>query len=77
MIVYIEYEYISHPSEFSIIDVFEGVSAGTPRRRGDYPALEFHLLSFLSQRHYIQSLSGPAALVEEQSRVFDMNCCFY
>ena len=48
MIVYIEYEYISHPSESSIIDVFESVSTGTPRRRGDYPSSEFHLLSFLS-----------------------------
>ena len=48
MIVYIEYEYISHSSEFSIINVFESVSASTPRRRGDYPALEFYLLSFLS-----------------------------
>lgn len=51
MIVYIEYEYISHPPELSIIDVFESVGAGTPRRRGDYPALELYLLSFLSQRH--------------------------
>ena len=31
MIVYIEYEYISHPSEFSIINVFESVSTGAPR----------------------------------------------